>query len=332
MPRRSAEPIPQGLERITYKAEEHIKSISNVSDNMQGNDREDVAAKAIQFKQARGSVNFSKVLDNLERTDWILARWVLDAWQQYYTEPRIITVTHQLGQDPQTVQLNQVVDDKVLNDLTVGEYSIKVVSAPYRALLEDSQFEQAMKLREAGVQIPDSVLIENSRLTNKAGLIKQLAAASETPEAKEEQQLKMRAQRAAVSSAEADTLVKTTKAKKEVAQAEKLDRGRRRRGAGRPRVRAREGEARPGARAQGGADGPRIRAQGAAAGGRARTQEEGTGRRSHGSPRGNRDAPGPRTAATRRTLTEERSDVPDDAAVAVPVHGAHRGRRRRSAG
>jgi hypothetical protein len=216
--------IPSGLDRITYKAEEHIKTISNVSDYMTGQAREDVSARAVEANQKTGSSSLAKCTDNLERTDWILARWVLDAWQQYYTEPRIITVTHQLGQDPQTVQLNQVVDDKVLNDLTVGEYSIKVVSAPYRALLEDSQFEQAMKLRENGVQIPDSVLIENSRLTNKAGLIKQLAAASETPEAKEEQQLKMRAQRAAVSSAEADTLVKTTKAKKEVAQAEKLDR------------------------------------------------------------------------------------------------------------
>lgn len=53
---------------ITYKAEEHIKTISNVSDSMQGLTA--VAAKAIAYKQQRGSVNLTKVLDNLERSDY----------------------------------------------------------------------------------------------------------------------------------------------------------------------------------------------------------------------------------------------------------------------
>lgn len=66
--------IPTGLDRITYKAEEHIKGISGVSDSMQGFDREDVAAKAIAYKQQRGSVNLTKIQDNMQRTDWILAR------------------------------------------------------------------------------------------------------------------------------------------------------------------------------------------------------------------------------------------------------------------
>jgi hypothetical protein len=64
---------PQGLDRIGYKADENIKGISGVSDSMQGFDREDVAAKAISYKTQNGAKNLTKVLDNLERTDWILA-------------------------------------------------------------------------------------------------------------------------------------------------------------------------------------------------------------------------------------------------------------------
>ena len=60
---------PQGLDRISYKAEEHIKTISGVSDSMQGFDREDVAAKAIAYKRQSGSQNLTKIMDNLERTD-----------------------------------------------------------------------------------------------------------------------------------------------------------------------------------------------------------------------------------------------------------------------
>ena len=70
--------VPTGLDRITYKAEEHIKTISGVSDSMQGFDREDVAAKAIQAKRQAGSTNLAKPLDSLTRTDHILARNILD--------------------------------------------------------------------------------------------------------------------------------------------------------------------------------------------------------------------------------------------------------------
>jgi len=51
-----------------------------------------VAAKAIAYKQQRGSVNMTKVLDNLERTDYILARNVLDLVQEFYTEERLINI------------------------------------------------------------------------------------------------------------------------------------------------------------------------------------------------------------------------------------------------
>ena len=57
--------VPTGLDRISYKADEHIKEISGVSDSQRGMDRADVAAKAIQAKQAAGGVNQAKVMFNL---------------------------------------------------------------------------------------------------------------------------------------------------------------------------------------------------------------------------------------------------------------------------
>src|SRR5207342_2653116 len=85
--------IPSGLDRISYKAEEHIKTISNVSDSMQGQDRADVAAKAIQQKRMAGSTTFVKPLDSLVRSDFVIARNVLDLVQEFYTEERLMTIT-----------------------------------------------------------------------------------------------------------------------------------------------------------------------------------------------------------------------------------------------
>lgn len=216
---------PNGLDRVSYKAEESIKSISNVSDSMQGFDREDVAAKAIAYKTQRSSVNMTKVLDNLERTDYILARNCLDLIQEFYTEPRIVSITHaDVTREPEDVSVNQPdeVTGEILNDLTLGEYDITVTSSPYRASIEDSQFEQARALREIGVPIPDSVLIENSRLMRRAEIVKQMEGDKNSPEAQRRAQVQDQMQEAELAKVQAeaqnkgaDASLKTAKAQKE---------------------------------------------------------------------------------------------------------------------
>lgn len=205
--------IPTGLDRITYKAEEHIKTISNVSDSMQGFDREDVAAKAIAYKQQRGSVNLVKIQDNLERTDFILARNVLDIVQNYYTEERLINITHDdVTKEPEQITINQLdpTTGVITNDLTIGEYDIVITSTPFRNSLEDSQFEQARALKELGLPIPDSVLIENSRLLRRSDIIKQMEAAQSSPERQREKELQM-------AGMEADVALKQAQAQKTTA-------------------------------------------------------------------------------------------------------------------
>ena len=209
--------IPSGLDRITYKAEEHIKTISAVSDSMQGFDREDVAAKAIAYKQQRGSVNLSKVLDNLERTDWILARLVLSLVQQYYSDERVLNITRDdFTRDTETLTINQRDPETgaITNDLTLGEYDIVITSSPYRASLEDSQFEQARALRELGIPIPDDVLIENSRLLRRGDIVKRMQDQRDSPEAQKQAQLQAAA-------AEAEVALKQAQAQKTLADAEK---------------------------------------------------------------------------------------------------------------
>lgn len=214
---------PQGLDRISYKAEEHIKGISGVSDSMQGFDREDVAAKAIQTKRSAGATNMGKPLDNLARTDWILARNVLDMVQAHYIEERLFTITHNdPAKELETVAVNQwdEGEQRIVNDLTVGEYSITVTSQPYRESLEDSQFDQALAMRERGIAIPDSVLVENSRLLRKQEIIKAMEGDKDSPEAQQRAQLELRALEAEVATAEAEAMSKKADAELKMAKAQ----------------------------------------------------------------------------------------------------------------
>ncbi len=199
--------VPTGLDRVSYKAEESIKSISGVPDSVQGFDREDVAAKAIQAKRQAASTNLAKPLDSLVRTDYILARNVLDLVQGFYTEERLLTITHdRVTGESETVAINQSTPEgEVINDLTMGEYDVVISSVPQRETLEDSQFEQAMALREIGIMIPDDVLISSSRLLNKKEVIEKMGAAANSPEAQQQRELALRAQAAEVAKTEAET-------------------------------------------------------------------------------------------------------------------------------
>lgn len=202
--------VPQGLDRVSYKAEEHIKGISGVSDSMQGFDREDVAAKAIQAKRQAGSTNLAKPLDGLVRSDYILARNVLDLIQGFYTEERVLTITHdKLAGENETFTVNQVTPEgEVVNDLMIGEYDVVISSVPQRETLEDSQFEQAMAMREQGIQIPDTFIIENSRLIKKSELVKALNDQANSPEAQAQKQLQLRGQQAEVEKVEGEAKAK----------------------------------------------------------------------------------------------------------------------------
>ena len=222
---------PSGLDRFSYKAEEHIKNISGVTDYMAGNAREDVSAKAVAMNQSRGSLNLSKPMDSIARTDFLLARNILGLVQTFYTEPRILNiVANRVSGEQESVEVNQPdpITGAILNDLSVGEYDIVVSSTPHRETLEDSQFEQAVSLRELGVQIPDDILIENSRLNKRSEIIKSMKDYAESPEQQYQAQMqKMQAElelanlRAEAARIEADGELKQAKSQTEQLKAEK---------------------------------------------------------------------------------------------------------------
>jgi hypothetical protein len=226
---------PTGLDRFSYKAEEHIKSISGVTDYMAGNAREDVSAKAVAMNTNRGSLSLSKPLDGMARTDYLLARNVLSLVQEFYSEPRILNVTaNRVTGDVEQISVNQPdpMTGQILNDLTIGEFDVVVSSTPHRETLEDSQFEQAISLRELGIKVPDEVLIENSRLNKRGEIIKQMRDAAESPEQQYQMQLqKMQAElelanlKAEAARVEADAGLKQAKSEHEQIKAQMAGQG-----------------------------------------------------------------------------------------------------------
>lgn len=175
--------VPTGVDRLSFKADEFMKELSGVSDSKRGFDRADVAAKAILAKQQAGSINLAKPLANLVRSRHMLAERVLDLVQTYYTEERTYTVTKGgAGATPETFTINGTDPEtgELVNDLTLGEYQVRITDIPLRDSFEESQFDHAVQLRELGVRLPDHVLIESSRLLRKGEIAAEVRQATGT--------------------------------------------------------------------------------------------------------------------------------------------------------
>lgn len=199
--------VPTGLDRITFKAEEHIKSISGVPDAVTGFAREDVSSKALKANQVRASANYAMVQDNLNRSDHIMAECMLGIVQSYYTEERIIHITTDpLRRQTEQLKVNEVSPEgEIINDLTLGEYDIVITNQPERDTLEDSTFAQAAEMRkELGVAIPDSVLIQNSRIPNKAEVVEAIERENNSEEAQLNRQLDQEYRKAEIGKINAD--------------------------------------------------------------------------------------------------------------------------------
>jgi hypothetical protein len=194
---------------------------------MQGFAREDVAAKSVTANKQSGQANLAKVMDNMNRTDFLLARAVLDLVQEFYTEQRLIYITtDRLLNTTEQMTVNEPTPEgTIVNDLTLGEYAVVVTNQPERDTFEETQFDQLVRLRtEVGVQVPDKFILQASRAKDKADIISEMESAGQTPEAQQQAALQMRALEAEVAAKEAeatqkgsDAQLKQAKAQKEIA-------------------------------------------------------------------------------------------------------------------
>ena len=182
--------IPTGLDRLGQKAAANIKQISGVSDSMLGTDGPEVSGVAIQQKQNRGILMIQVPLDNLTKTRQYLAEKILQLIQQYYTEERLIQITDE--SDPFKpsipVPINAMTPEgAIVNDLTIGEYDVVVDTMPARDTFDEVQFAEAIQLRQAGVPIPDDMIVEYSHLSQKAQIADRIRRQQGTAEPTEQQ-------------------------------------------------------------------------------------------------------------------------------------------------
>lgn len=195
--------VPAGLSQVALKAEGHFNTISGIEGLLYGSGSTDKSGRAMREGRDTGAMQMETVFDNLAKTRFYRGEQILSLIQQFYTEERVIRVTlmDELGDDvQQDITVNQATPaGAILNDLTLGEYTVNVSSIQDSDSVQDIVFDQARELREIGVPIPNYVMVESSRLPNRkavAEIVKRLENLAEPTEeeaqiASMQQQLQM---------------------------------------------------------------------------------------------------------------------------------------------
>lgn len=182
--------MPPGVEKLIDMAAITLKDVT-VPDAMRGMAGAGESGIAIQSKQHASQQGLAVPLDSLARTRNILARWIDYAISKYYDTERVfqITKTDMNGQEVnESLAINQFdqATGMYFNDMTAGEYSVVITEQPMQVTFENSQFTQALELRKEGVQIPDTVVVRHSNLSDKHEIIQQMSG-SPSPEQIQEQ-------------------------------------------------------------------------------------------------------------------------------------------------
>lgn len=208
--------VPNGMAEIIRLSLEALKNVT-VPDTARGMNSPETSGVAIQSKQFASQQQLAVPLANLARTRNLLAKRMLNLVQRFYTGERIIRITET---DPITgknfdnfVEINKFDEEQniIINDLTIGDYDVVVSNQPLQVTFDNSQFTQAMELRQAGVNIPDKSVIKHSNLADKYEIIQEIVNAQQSqPDPMEEANVELAKAKAEKIKAETvDTSIKS---------------------------------------------------------------------------------------------------------------------------
>lgn len=178
----TANPVPTGVDRLIDRATQALKDVT-VPDAMRGQQSNAVSGTAKQADQFASQQQLAVPMDNLSYSRQLLAKRLVKLVQRYYDSYRIFRITET---DPMTgkkvekpLEINKFDEatGSYINDVTIGEYDVVITEQPMQVTFENSQFNQAMELKKAGVNIPDPFMVRYSSLADKQELMEAQSSA-----------------------------------------------------------------------------------------------------------------------------------------------------------
>lgn len=193
--------VPPSMMDLSRLLAEEINQISGVNEELLGSANDEKAGILAQLRQGAGLTTLQILFDQLDYSQKLLGKLMMEIIQTNFAPGKIQRI---LGKDTE-------VAPQFFNK-AFGKYDAAVEEGLNTTTQKQMQFIQLLKLREIGVQIPDSALLDSLTIENKNDLLQAME--------QEKQQSAQAAQ------AQQEAAIKELQARTELAQAKaEADRG-----------------------------------------------------------------------------------------------------------
>lgn len=176
--------IPQGQMMLTEMFNDIIPNILGINPEMLGmpeNEKVETAAILAKMRQAAGLISLRGVFDNLAESQKILGQKVMKMMQVNYSPEKIKLITKK---DPTPEFYSK----------SFARYDVVVEEGLLTNTQRQTEFMQYLTLKQMGMPIPDSLIIEKSNLHGRAELNEILDAQAKQQQAEVARQQQMQDQ------------------------------------------------------------------------------------------------------------------------------------------
>ncbi len=171
--------IPPSMIELSKILGEEISQISGVNEELLGSATDDKAGILSMLRQGSGLTTLQVLFDNLDHTQKMLGKLMIDLIQTNFTPGKVKKILE--GEEPTQQFYNKA----------FGKYDAVVEEGLNTATQKQMQFAQLLHLREAGVPIPDDMLLNASTMQNKKELIESIEQAKKQEMEAQRGQLEM---------------------------------------------------------------------------------------------------------------------------------------------
>ncbi len=194
--------IDASMMELTKSLAGEIHDIIGVNEELLGSASDEKSGLQTMLRQGAGLTTLQGVFDMLDMTQKLLGEKFIELMQANWGVGKVRQI---LGKDPSPEFENKL----------FGKYHCNVEEGNMTTSQKQTEFEQLIRLRELGINVPESILIEKAQLQGKQDLIDALEEQSKQSNQMQEAQMK-----AQMEQTEAVTLSLNAKAEADMAMSQ----------------------------------------------------------------------------------------------------------------
>jgi len=170
--------VPPSMIQLSELLGKEIQEISGVNEELLGSAIDDKAGILSMLRQGAGLTTLQTLFDQLDRSQKLLGKIILDVVQTNFTPGKIKRIVEE---EPTPQFYNKA----------FGKYDAAIEEGFNTTTQKQMQFAQLLQLKEVGVPIPDDVLIESATLQDKKKLISSIQSSQQQQQQAQEMQMQV---------------------------------------------------------------------------------------------------------------------------------------------